>query len=72
MSTKKPPIIPFSELPYGFQYGAAEVTRMFSDKNKGWVTLEIKTPKQLIQVYVTKTGKIRIHDADGEWVRPLD
>jgi hypothetical protein len=62
-------VIPYEELQYGFQYGAAKVTRLFSDKKKGWVTLGIETPKQTIQVYVTKTGKIRIHDSDGEWFR---
>lgn len=63
------PSIPFAELSYGFQYGAAKVTRVCSDDKKGWITLEIATPKQSIQVYVTKTGKIRIHDKDGEWFR---
>lgn len=62
-------VIPYEELKYGFQYGAAKVTRLFSDNKKGWVTLGIETPKQTIQVYVTKTGKIRIHDNDGEWFR---
>ena len=62
-------VITYEELKYGFQYGAAKVTRLFSDKKKGWVTLGIETPKQTIQVYVTKTGKIRIHDSEGEWFR---
>lgn len=61
--------VPFAELPYGFQYGAAKVTRLFSDEKKGCITLGIETPKQAIQVYVTKTGKIRINDSDGEWFR---
>ncbi len=65
----QPIVIPFAELQYGFQYGAAKVTRLFSDEKKGWVTLGIETPKQTIQVYVTKTGKVRIHDSDGEWFR---
>ena len=53
---------------YGFNWGAAEVTRMFSDGRHGWVTIGVKTPKHDIQIYVTKTGKVRIHDADGEWL----
>lgn len=61
--------IPFAELQYGFQYGSAKVTRLFSDEQKGWVAIGIQTPKSIIQVYVTKTGKIRIHDKDGEWFR---
>jgi hypothetical protein len=62
-------MIEYKELEYGFKYGAAEVTRAFSDHKKGWITLIIKTPKAEIQVYVTKTGKIRIHDPDGEWFK---
>ena len=61
--------IKYRELEFGFQYGAAKVTRLFSDEKKQWVTLGIETPRQTIQVYVTKTGKIRIHDKDGEWFR---
>ena len=61
--------IPYEELEYGFRYGAAKVTRMCSDEKKGWITLVVETPKQSIQIYVTKTGKIRVSDADGEWAR---
>lgn len=61
--------IPYSELQYGFRYGAAEVTRMCSDEKKGWVVICIETPKSSFKVYVTKTGKIRIYDKDGEWFR---
>jgi hypothetical protein len=61
-------LIEYKELKYGFKYGAAKVTRLFSDEKKGWVTLGIETPKSVIQVYVTKTGKIRIHSTGGgEW-----
>jgi hypothetical protein len=61
--------IEYKELKYGFKYGAAKVTRLFSDEKKGWVTLGVETPKSVIQVYVTKTGKIRIHSSDGgEWL----
>ena len=60
----------FRETEYGFDYGAAKVTRCCSDEKKGWVTLQIETPKQSIQVYVTKSGKIRIHDSSGEWQKP--
>lgn len=53
---------------FGFNWGAAEVTRLFSDETKGWVTVGVKTPKGEIQVYVSKTGKIRVHDKSGaEW-----
>lgn len=62
-------MIHYEETQYGFNYGAAKVTRMFSDAKRGWVTLGVETPKHKspIQVYVTKTGKVRVF-ADGvEW-----
>ena len=56
---------------FGFNWGTAEVTRLFSDEAKGWVTIGIKTPKGEIQVYVTKTGKIRVHDKSGAEWKPI-
>jgi hypothetical protein len=58
----------FAETKYGFEWGAASVTRCFSDDRKGWVTLLLKTPKTELQIYVTKTGKVRVHDRHGEWL----
>ena len=54
---------------YGFQWGPATVERGFCDDLKGWVTLLLKTKKYPhgIQIYVTKTGKVRVHSAGGEW-----
>lgn len=64
----------YEETKYGFNYGSAEVSRIFSDDKKGWVTLGIKTPKHTrncgVQVYVTKTGKVRVFDERGEWTPP--
>jgi len=51
----------YAETQHGFDWGAAKVTRCFSDKKKGWVTLRVETPRDDIQIYVTKTGKIRVH-----------
>ena len=57
----------FALTEYGFRWGALKVTRLFSNRRRGTVTAELSTPKMNLQVYVTKTGKIRIH-ADGcEW-----
>ena len=53
--------IPYQEIDYGFEYGAANITRVASDVRKGWVVIAIETPKSKIQVYVTKTGKVRVH-----------
>lgn len=64
-------MIKFEETRYGFKFGSAEVGRMCSDEKKGWVILRVDTPKDNgIQIYVTKTGKIRIHDKNGEWTKP--
>ena len=61
----------YKETKYGFEYGNAKVSRLFSDEKKGWITLRIESDKHqghnAIQVYVTKTGKIRIH-SKGEWL----
>lgn len=52
----------YNEIPYGFEYGAAKITRCMSDEKKGWVVLMLETPKSTIQIYVTKTGKVRVYD----------
>lgn len=62
--------IRFGEADYGFFYGAAEVTRLFSDPKTGRVVIGIKTPKQAIQIGISRTGKVRIHNNDGEWTAP--
>ncbi len=62
----------YAETKYGFEYGSAKVVRFASDDSKGWVIIGIETPKyqHAIQVYVTKTGKVRIYDEHGEWTPP--
>ena len=61
----------YAETEYGFEWGAVKVERIFSDDKKGWVTLGLTTPKHPygIQIYVTKTGKIRIF-GNREWKCP--
>ena len=61
--------IHYAETKYGFDWGAAKITRCFSEPKKGWVTLIVETPKVTLQIYVTKTGKVRITDSIGEWKR---
>ena len=67
-------MINFAETKYGFDWGAAKVTRCCSDAKKGWGMLLLKTPKHAehnaLQIYVTKTGKVRIHSKGGEWQEP--
>jgi len=60
----------YKETHYGFEWGNAKVTRICSDERKGCVTIGIKTDKHDIEVYVTKTGKVRIHSKGGEWFPP--
>jgi hypothetical protein len=45
---------------YGFEYGAAKVERSMSDKKTGWVCITVKTKKDIIDLYVTKTGKVTV------------
>jgi len=52
--------IHYAETKYGFEYGSLAVERMCSDDKKGWVVLNISTPKGRVEVYATKTGKIRL------------
>ena len=67
-------VIHYVETKYGFDWGAAKITRCFSDSKKGWVTLLVETPKHKrgIQIYVTKSGKVRISDETGEWTTPKE
>ena len=59
---------------YGFSYGDALVERWHKDDKKEWVVIGLMTSKYAkekhIQIYVTKTGKVRIFDSTGEWKRP--
>jgi len=52
--------IHFKELEYGFEWGAAKVERHISDDKQGWIIVGLETPKRTLQIYVTKTGKVRI------------
>ena len=57
---------------YGFEWGAVKIERGFSDEKEGWVALSLITPKYpYMQIYVTKTGKVRIYDSHGEWKPPV-
>lgn len=50
------------ETKYGFIYGSLKVERVASDDKRGWVVIHIETPKHNLQIYATKTGKIRMSD----------
>ncbi len=55
-------MINYVETKYGFKYGAAEIQRNMSHEKQGWVDIDITTPRARLEVYVTKTGKVRIFD----------
>lgn len=61
----------YKETTYGFEYASAEVNRVTSDDDKGWVVLSVKSPKHDVQLYVTKTGKIRIWKDNVELVEKV-
>ena len=44
----------------GFQFGAATVECFASDEKRGVAIIGLTTPKHSFQIYVTKTGKVRI------------
>lgn len=60
----------YEETKFGFNYGAAEIERCCSDEKKGWVVLRIKTPREDLQIYVTKTGKVRVHNKNKKELLP--
>ena len=57
-------MVHYKETEYGFEYGDMKVERLTSDDEKGWVVLGVSSTKSNLQIYVTKTGKIRV-DKDG-------
>jgi hypothetical protein len=54
-------MVHYKENEYGFEYGAMKVERLMSDDKKGWAILGVSSAKSKLQIYVTKTGKIRVH-----------
>lgn len=62
----------YAETKYGFDWSCAKIERICSNEKKGWIVIGIKTPryKKHLQIYITRTGKIRIYDSRGEWKRP--
>ena len=56
---------------FGFDWGMAKVLRLFSDETKGCVTVGVETPRGKLQINVSKTGKIRVHDKSGAEWKPI-
>ena len=64
----------YSETRYGFTYGPVTIERCISDEKKGCVVLRLQTDKHRygndIQIYATRTGKVRVYGKGGEWTKP--
>ncbi len=54
----------FKKTEFGFEWGSAVVQRASSDEEKGWVDISVISPKDRVEIYVTKSGKIRVFDKD--------
>lgn len=50
----------YKETRYGFEFGSMVVERMASDGKRGWAVVSVNTPKGWVQIYATKTGKVRV------------
>lgn len=61
-------VIHYQETQYGFEYGSAKVNRLYSDEKTESVTIGIDSQKSRVQVYVTKTGKIRVYKDGNELI----
>lgn len=63
-------MIQFEETAYGFKWGGAKIERVTSNPKQGWVVLRLQTPKHKgndgFEIYVTKTGKVRIFDYNSK------
>lgn len=50
---------PLTHTQYGFQWGPAQITRIFSDPNRA-VILSVVSSKERVEIRVTKGGMLRI------------
>ena len=49
--------------PHGFDWSCAKTECLSSDEKKGWIYLGVATPKDSIEIYITKSGKMRVYNA---------
>ena len=60
--------IPFAETKHGFQWGGGKISRACSIERDGSVFLTLETKRTSLDIYVTRTGKVRVFTHDGnEW-----
>ena len=56
----------FAITKYGFEYGNAKIERLMSDEKRGWVIIQLKSDKADMQIYITRTGKVRVLSCGGK------
>ena len=49
--------------PHGFDWSCAKIECLASDEKKGWIYLGVTTPKDSIEIYITKSGKVKVYTA---------
>lgn len=58
-----------TENEYGFTWGPLTLNRICHDERKGWCILNAHSTKHKVQIYCTKTGKIRVFMDGAEMKR---
>ena len=43
-------------------WSCAKIECLASDEKKGWVYLGVTTPRDSIEIYITKSGKMRVYN----------
>ena len=44
-------------------WSCAKIKCLASDEKKGWVYLGVTTPRDSIEIYITKSGKMKVYNA---------
>ena len=44
-------------------WSCAKIECLASDEKKGWIYLGVTTPKDSIEIYITKSGKMKVYNA---------
>jgi hypothetical protein len=55
-------IMNFAHTKYGFAWGGLTIERLASDDKTGWVVIALNTDKAKLQIYVSKSGIVRISE----------
>ena len=51
---------------HGFEWGDVKIKRLWACEKRGCVMIALTTSKRKIEIYITKTGKVRIWSKDDE------